>query len=452
MFAILVLALSLALHLRTSSGFSFTINNTPQQCSDLNISVIGSGQPPYRAVIVPYGATPLPNDIEPREVLNIPFIGASTSTTFQLTYPENSQFVIVVSDNTGFGTGGASVAVQVQTGSNDSSCYGDSNSNPPFTFSTTPDNQLSQCTQTRVDLYGKTQGSIQFHGVIPGGQCFLLDQASAGTKGFNYTVPVRAGTTVLLLGGDSRGIGFGGWEQMVVKQSGIQSCLDSSSPSSTPGSPAGQVYPTSSSDGATNNNGTNSTSRKSNKDDKGAIIGGAVGGGLAIIAINVLVCLWLIRRRRRTRYDNTVDHQSNAEPLSPGPNQISPFYQQEAFRTPDMITVLSNGRQSYDPRQSTDASTAPSLSRTGLDVTAVSPSYGIQSYNSHRHIQTDSTTFLQPSGMPEPGGLGTRSTSSGSSPTPNSSLLPGQLYTVNEKSAIPETTTRPPAYSNTLPL
>jgi len=178
MFAILVLALSLALHLRTSSGFSFTINNTPQQCSDLNISVIGSGQPPYRAVIVPYGATPLPNDIEPREVLNIPFIGASTSTTFQLTYPENSQFVIVVSnpignaverevkagklpqvsDNTGFGTGGASVAVQVQTGSNDSSCYGDSNSNPPFTFSTTPDNQLSQCTQTRVDMYGKTQG------------------------------------------------------------------------------------------------------------------------------------------------------------------------------------------------------------------------------------------------------------------------------------------------------
>lgn len=50
MLTIHVLALSLALHLWTSSGFSFTIDNTPQQCSDLNISVIGSGQPPYSAI------------------------------------------------------------------------------------------------------------------------------------------------------------------------------------------------------------------------------------------------------------------------------------------------------------------------------------------------------------------------------------------------------------------
>jgi hypothetical protein len=176
MLAIHVLALSLALHLRTSSGFSFTINNTPQQCSNLNISVIGSGQPPYRAVIVPYGSTPLPNNIEVREVLDVPF--TSTSTSFQLKYPENSQFVVVVSnlignvverevkadklpqvsDSTGFGTGGASVAVQVQTGGSNSSCYGSSESSPPFTFSTTPDNQLSQCTQTRIKLYGKMQG------------------------------------------------------------------------------------------------------------------------------------------------------------------------------------------------------------------------------------------------------------------------------------------------------
>ena len=163
-----------------------------------------------------------------------------------------------------------------------------------------------------------------------------------------------------------------------------------------------------------------------------------------------------IRRRRRTRYDDPVDRQSNAEPLSPGLNQISPFYQQEAFRPPDTTTLLSHGRLSYDPRQSTEASITPSLSRTGLDVTTVSPSYGIQSYNSHKYMQTGRTTLLQHSGSPEPG---RGSTSSGSSPTPNSSLLPGPLYpidsiyrdnagTVNEKSAIPETTILPPAYSN----
>ena len=64
-----------------------------------------------------------------------------------------------VSDRTGFGTGGASVAIQVQTGS-DFSCYNnDTSAKPPFTFSTNPDNELTQCTSTRIFWdYGTTQG------------------------------------------------------------------------------------------------------------------------------------------------------------------------------------------------------------------------------------------------------------------------------------------------------
>ena len=167
--AIRVLALSLALHLRTSLGFSFTIDNTPQQCSDLSISIVGSGQPPYTAVIVPYGSSPLPNGIEARGILVVPFGGASTSASFQLTYPGSSQFVAVVSkpagstveqvkadklpqvsDGTGFGAGGASAVVQVQT-SSDSSCYSSTqNASQSFGFSTTPDNQLTQCASTRI--------------------------------------------------------------------------------------------------------------------------------------------------------------------------------------------------------------------------------------------------------------------------------------------------------------
>jgi hypothetical protein len=98
MLAITLLALPLAIYLRVASGFSFTINNIPQQCSYLNISITGSGQPPYTAYVLPYGPSPLPNNTEPREVLTQPFIGNATSLTFQLTYPEYSQFVIVVSN------------------------------------------------------------------------------------------------------------------------------------------------------------------------------------------------------------------------------------------------------------------------------------------------------------------------------------------------------------------
>lgn len=94
--------------------------------------------------------------------------------------------------------------------------------------------------------------------MIPGGQCFSIKEEFSG-NGFNCTVPVRAGTTVLLVGGDGRGIGSGGWEQMVIKPSNNQACLDSSSPSSTPSpssassSPVGGASPTSSGGGGGSN-------------------------------------------------------------------------------------------------------------------------------------------------------------------------------------------------------
>jgi hypothetical protein len=97
MLAIPGLAVSLAFYPLIISGFSFSINNTPQQCQNLSISITGSGQPPYNAVILPFGPTPLSNNTEVRKILHLPFSGDSTSLSFQLTYPENSQFVVVVS-------------------------------------------------------------------------------------------------------------------------------------------------------------------------------------------------------------------------------------------------------------------------------------------------------------------------------------------------------------------
>lgn len=55
-----------------------------------------------------------------------------------------------VSDATGFGTGGTSVAATVLS-SNDSSCFDAStNVSPDFVFSIEPPNQLVQCQSTRI--------------------------------------------------------------------------------------------------------------------------------------------------------------------------------------------------------------------------------------------------------------------------------------------------------------
>ena len=84
--------------LSPSAAWIWTFQNTPQQCKNLTITITGSdGIPPYRALIVPFGPTPLPNNIEARRILDEPFLGNTSTLSFQLNYPANSQFVTVVS-------------------------------------------------------------------------------------------------------------------------------------------------------------------------------------------------------------------------------------------------------------------------------------------------------------------------------------------------------------------
>lgn len=80
-----------------SAAYSWVFNASPKQCSNLTISITGNGVPPYRVLIIPFGATPLPNDTEVRRIVDHSFEGNSTSTSFAINYPENSQFVAVVS-------------------------------------------------------------------------------------------------------------------------------------------------------------------------------------------------------------------------------------------------------------------------------------------------------------------------------------------------------------------
>jgi len=198
-----------------------------------------------------------------------------------------------VSDSSGFGTGGTSTAAQVQTGSSDSSCFGDTQVSPAFSFSTVPANQLVQCSPIRL-WWDPSQSSgqvfvttlhtalnlcrlsrtVDVFAVIPGGQSIEIVQGTLTTVaneglGFNWSVPVRVGTTVMLVVGDSRGIGSAGSVQQNVQQgeSGIDnSCLNASSPSSTPGSPAGGAYPTGSNGAGT---GGNSGSGNGNNNGNG---------------------------------------------------------------------------------------------------------------------------------------------------------------------------------------
>ena len=102
-----------------------------------------------------------------------------------------------------------------------------------------------------------------FQGIIPGGQSFSISDSDFSTVpeqgyGFSWTPPLRIGTTLILTGGDNRGVGTAGSASWVVSQGSNQDCLTSNSPSSTPGDPAGGSYPTSTTSVSTGASSTSS--------------------------------------------------------------------------------------------------------------------------------------------------------------------------------------------------
>ncbi|THG96633.1 hypothetical protein EW026_g5230 [Hermanssonia centrifuga] len=350
--------LSLLILLPTlSSAFSFNFESTPRQCQTLSISITGSGQPPYSVLILPFGPSPLANNTEVRKIFQSNFTGDSTSHSFLLSYPESSQFVAVVSDSTGFGSGGTSGAVAVLS-SNDSSCYNvNQGVQPDFFYSLVP-NSLTQCAATRIwwDPTAGVQGTPSFQGVIPGGQSFIVPQGSLTTVaeqglGFNWSPSVRAGTTMVFVASDDRGPGTGGSSTYIVNF-GDNGCLNDQSPSSTAGNPAGGSYPTSTSGAGIGNSDTHHT-------DVGAIVGGVIGGLVGLVSI-LLIVLFFIRRNRFHKSQNSrpVDLLNDQEGDGEPDGNLPQYYRPEPFIVPDPTVSSSYGG---DPETRTTTGLRPSL-------------------------------------------------------------------------------------------
>jgi hypothetical protein len=109
--------------------------------------------------------------------------------------------------------------------------------------------------------------TVNFFGVIPGGKSFAIPEGTLSGNvtgevannetgiGFPWTINIPGGTTILFVGSDDRGMGTGGSAQRTILDSQDTSCLDSSSPSSTAGSPAGGSYATSTGSTLSSNSG-----------------------------------------------------------------------------------------------------------------------------------------------------------------------------------------------------
>ncbi|KAF9489241.1 hypothetical protein BDN71DRAFT_1512320 [Pleurotus eryngii] len=339
-----ILALSSTL-LPLVKAYSFNIQSTPRQCQNLTVTITGDGgQAPYRLLIIPFGPSPLPNNTEVRRIQDIAFGAGQTTLSFQLRYPENSQFVAVVSDASGFGTGGTSVAATVLAADGAGSCFDAStNVSPDFVFSIEPPNQIVQCAATRIWWDNSTvQGVPSFLGIIPGGQSFSVPQGSLSNvpsqgTGFSWTPSVRAGTTLIIAGGDNRGAGSAGSSLNTVS-AGINpnnDCLNGNSPSSTPGSPAGGSYPTNTSGAQVGGGGGGGSS------NTGAIVGGVVGGVVALAAL--ILALFFFRRRsqnKKSTKERPVDLLQDDDDTGHR-GELPQYYQPEPYMMPEPSARVS---------------------------------------------------------------------------------------------------------------
>ncbi|KAI0052110.1 hypothetical protein FA95DRAFT_1553783 [Auriscalpium vulgare] len=338
-----------------SNAFSWQFNNAPRQCSNVSISITGAGQPPYSLLLIPSGPSPLANNVEVRKIQNIPFSGSSTTLNFDLAYPANSSFVAVVSDNSGFGSGGTSIPATVLT-SDDASCYNPSQSvQGPWVFSINPTGGLTQCQPTRIWYEQEdVNGTVSFVGVIPGGDSFNIPTGTLSTNpdtgtGFNWTVDVRGGTNMFIVGNDDRGFGAGGSAPYTISYASDSSCLQNASPSSTAGSPAGGSYPTNT-DGSSTGGGGSGSGGGGSSSNTGAIVGGVVGGIAALLILTILA-LWLLRRKRR--FHGTKERpvnilQDDEEGDGPGRHNLPQYYEPEPFLVPDPTLGTTDAGSTHD--------------------------------------------------------------------------------------------------------
>jgi hypothetical protein len=93
--------LSLSTLIPTINAFSFSFTDSPNQCSNVTVEWDG-GQAPFTLLLVPTGHV----NPETRTIIQQD-VSSGDSVSFVLDFPADSQFVAVLSDATGIGSGGA---------------------------------------------------------------------------------------------------------------------------------------------------------------------------------------------------------------------------------------------------------------------------------------------------------------------------------------------------------
>ncbi|KAI5999859.1 hypothetical protein F5J12DRAFT_952009 [Pisolithus orientalis] len=192
------------------------------ECGPFNISWTG-GQSPFQIAIFTVSSSPVFHNVS-----SSAYQGSYTIP--QLPLPQGLQFVVILSDATGFATGGTTYLITVGEPTSSSSC----NTTLPslsYYFSDVGF-PLQQCGPFEFSGYQGAILPVTFVGIVPGGQSFLI-QSGVTTTSYTWTADVQAGTSIMFSMWDANGNSGGCSVLQSVGPSNDASCLSSQTGSIT---------------------------------------------------------------------------------------------------------------------------------------------------------------------------------------------------------------------------
>ncbi|KAI6024437.1 hypothetical protein EDC04DRAFT_253746 [Pisolithus marmoratus] len=311
---ILVLSLSVS----PTKAFSTTVG-IATECAPLDVSWTG-GQSPFEISIFLVSNSAIFYPVPCSS--NIKNCGSYTIP--QLPFPQGQQFVLTMSDATGFAVGGTTDVITVAASMSNSSCNTTVPS-PSFTFNEAMPS-LEQCGMYIFDGYQGAILPVTFLGIVPGGESFVL-QSAVTTMSYAWMANPLAESSIIFSMLDSQNNTGGCSVIQTVGKSNYALC-------SSPTISSAASIPQSSQSGSSTLS-TSQTASGSSANLSTATIAGIAGGGGVALAVLVFLAVCLIHRTRRN--DSTRAH--------PTPHSALPLFSGEL----DHDYRLSYQGASYQP-------------------------------------------------------------------------------------------------------
>ncbi|KAI0750105.1 hypothetical protein C8Q80DRAFT_1120164 [Daedaleopsis nitida] len=376
----LVIILLLGQPRKCAANFTFAYS-AATQCDDFEVSWQG-GTGSFQLILLPEFGTPRLLDIAESSFSN----NRGTHKT-TMVHPTATRILAIMSDSSGFASGGVSPIITVGKQIGDTQC---NVTDPGVDFYYENDPGVSQCLPYKYYNYPNAVQPItikvvtclrvmtldlcRLKGAVPGGNSFILKPPN-GSQTFEWTADVAAGTVVAMYMEDANGRQGGVTNFMTVGLSDVNKCLDSNSPSpvanapsmtsvSTPSTTSGQ---TSSIPSTT----TSPVSETTNHTNVGAIAGAVAGGVVALAILGLLVWFCLRRRRRIAVFgDRILGRHTSSEDIDLAKGYadnlphavISPYTLYTDNPEPSIATPDSSSRMLNRPRVDVGPSTFPTAS------------------------------------------------------------------------------------------